>query len=85
MRVCWSLAAGWRKQAANPHQQLESKALVVSVIEKAKAAFQPETGGEREPGQVSNGKTNASEPLMTRRNCRNDIKTGRLSLARDEF
>ena len=29
--------------------------------------------------------TNASEPLMTRRKRRNDVKTGRQSLARDQF
>ncbi len=36
MRVCWSLAAGLRKQAANHHERLGLRVLVVSVMEKAK-------------------------------------------------
>jgi len=36
MRVCWSLAAGLRKQAANHHKRLGLRALVVSVMEKAR-------------------------------------------------
>jgi len=39
MRVCWSLAAGLRKQAANHHKRLGLRVLVVSVMEKARLNF----------------------------------------------
>ncbi len=39
MRVCWSLGAGLRKQASNHHKRLWSRAMVVSVMEKAKPDF----------------------------------------------
>ncbi|MDA7632512.1 hypothetical protein N8766_00245 [bacterium] len=69
------LAAGQRRQAANHRKRLGLRALVVSVTGK---------GGTRSR-QVRNGKTNASESLMTRRKRRDDVKTGRQSLAREEF
>ena len=61
-----SLAAGLRRQAANHRERLGSRALVVSVMAK----------GTTRSCQVWNGKTNASEPLTTRRKRRDDVKTG---------
>lgn len=75
MRGSRTLAAGLRRQAANHLELRWSRA----------------TRGERQgkgtarPCQVRFGKTNASEPLMTRRKRRNDVRTGKQSLARDQF
>lgn len=67
------LAAGGRTQAANHRKVLWSKAVVLSVAEKA--------GMTR---QVWSGKASASESLMTCRKCTDDVETGEKSLHRDE-
>ncbi len=67
MRVCWSLAAGLRRQAANHRERLWLRAI----------GRERYGNGETRSCQVRNGKTNVSEPLMTRRKRRNDVKTGR--------
>ena len=69
-----SLGAGVQAQAPNRLELLRSKAVVVSVEGK----------GAARPHQVRTMKTNVSEPLMTCRKRRNDVETGRESLARDE-
>ena len=61
-------------QASNRPELLWSKAMVVSVGGK----------GAARPRQVRAMKTNASEPLMRCRKRRNDVETGRESLARNE-
>lgn len=61
-------------QASNRLELLRSKAGVVSVEGK----------GAARPRQVTIGKTNASEPLMTRRKGGDDVETGLWLLARDQ-
>jgi hypothetical protein len=61
-------------QASNHLKLLRSRAVVVSVEGK----------GVARPRQVWTMKTNESEPLMKCRNSRDDVETGRKSLARDE-
>ena len=75
MRETRPLAAGLRRQAANHLELRWSRAIRGERQGKGTARL----------CQVGIGKTNASEPLMTRRKRRNDVKTGRQSLAREQF
>jgi hypothetical protein len=72
MRV-WSLGAGGQTQAPNHCKVLRSKAVVLSVAEKA--------GMTR---QVRPGKASANKPLTTCRKCSDDAETGEMSYSRDE-
>jgi len=60
------LASGDQAQDANRCKLLPSRAVVVSVAERA----------GQDPAWVRSGETSESEPLMKRRNRRNDVKTG---------
>jgi hypothetical protein len=70
----WPLEAGVQAQASNHLELRGSRARVVSVEEK---------GGTRSR-QVRAKETSGSEPLMTCRKRRDDVKTGGKSLTRDE-
>jgi hypothetical protein len=61
-------------QAPNRPELLWSRAMVVSIEGKGAARLR----------QVGIMKTNASEPLMTCRKCRDGAKTGEKSLTRDK-
>jgi hypothetical protein len=69
------LDAGSQVQASNHCKLLLSKAMVVSVAAK---------GGTRSH-QIRSGEASASEPLMTCRNARGDVKTGGASIFRDKL
>ena len=69
-----SFGGGLQGQPSNYLKLLRTKAVVVSVKEKAGFTC-----------QVRAAETNASEPLRQGRKRRNDVKTGGESLTRDEF
>ena len=71
----WSLATGSQVQAANHCKLRSSKAVVVSVAAK---------GGMRSR-QVWSGEASESEPLMTCRNARGDVKTRGASVSWDQL
>ena len=70
------LGTGLQEQVPNRLRRLWSKAMVVSTEGK---------GLEKKPGQVTDKKRTAREPLMTCRKRRDDVKTAKESLARDEL
>src|SRR5215213_394453 len=61
--------------ASNPCKLRSSRAIVVSVAVK----------GGRQSRQVRSGEASESEPLMTCRNAKDDVKTGGSSILRDQF
>jgi hypothetical protein len=67
-------AVGLQGQTANHLKRLRAKAVVVSVKDKAGVTC-----------QVRRTETNASEPLRKGRKRRDDVKTGRESLTREEL
>jgi hypothetical protein len=69
-----SLEAGRQGQASNHRKLRRSKAVVVSVAEKA----------GRDPVRCGSKETSASEPLMTCRKRMDDVETGGKSLTRDQ-
>ena len=69
------LEVGSQVQASNPCKLRASRATVVSVAEKAGLRFR----------QVRSGEASESEPLMTCRNAKGDVKTGGSSSFRDQF
>jgi hypothetical protein len=70
----WSSAVALQGEAANHRKLLRSRAVVVSVAEKARQRAR----------QVWAKKASASDPLMTCRNRIDDIETGLGMAARDE-
>lgn len=68
------LEAGGQEQASNHRKLRRSRAVVVSVAEKAGLRFR----------QVGSAETSASEPLMTCRKRMDDVETGGMSLTRDK-
>ena len=68
------LEAGLQGQASNHHKLQGSRAPVVSVVGK----------GRKKTDQVRTKETSASEPLLTCRKHRDDVKTGWQSLTREE-
>jgi hypothetical protein len=70
------LGAGLQEQASNYLKLLWSKALVVSVEEKA---------WHKRPCQVWIKEMSESEPLMRCRNIRDGVKTGVLAGLQDKF
>ena len=70
----WSSAAALQGEVANRRKLLRSRAVVVSVADKAR----------RRARQVWAKKASASDPLMTCRNHLDDAKTGSGGPARDE-
>ncbi len=79
-RPCCARDGGWppgaavQAEASNHPLLLCSRGMVVSELGKGRAR----------PCQVWIAELNASEPLMTCRKHRDDVKTGGLSLSRDE-
>src|SRR5215475_6159880 len=79
MRCCvrdegWPFGGGRQGQPPNPLTRLRAKAGVVSGKEKAGTTC-----------QVRSVETKASEPLMTGRKRRDEVKTGGKSLTRDKL
>src|SRR5215218_7353243 len=69
------LEIGSQVPASNPCKLRSSRAIVVSVAVKG--------GGQSR--QVRSGEASESEPLMTCRNAKDDVKTGKSSILRDQF
>src|SRR5215207_6403737 len=69
------LEVGSQVPASNPCKLRSSRAIVVSVAVK----------GGRQSRQVRSGEASESEPLMTCRNAKDDVKTGGASSFRDQF